>query len=363
MQIPENLLPADGRFGSGPAKVRAAATDHLIANAHLLGTSHRQSPVKDLVGRVQSMLRELYALPDGYEVVLGNGGASLLWDVATCCLVERRAAHGVFGEFGGKFAAATTAAPFLEPSDVVEAPPGQVALPRADADADVFAWAHNETSTGALAPVRRIGDGLVLVDGTSAAGGVEVDVAETDLYYCSPQKNFSSDGGLWIAMASPAAVERARAVEATRWVPPMLSFTAAADNSRKQQTVNTPAIATLLLLEAQLAWMLELGGLTAAADRCRANSGAVYAWAEARDWASPFVEDPAHRSPVVATVDLDERIDHKAVIAELRASGILDVEPYRSLGRNQLRIGCFASVDVADVEALLACIDHVVEHV
>ncbi|WP_296136240.1 phosphoserine transaminase [uncultured Tessaracoccus sp.] len=361
VQIPHHLLPKDGRFGSGPAKVRGEAVDHLLAHADVLGTSHRKPPVRQLVGRVQSMLAELYQLPDGYEVVLGNGGASQVWDMAVCSLVEHRSAHGVFGEFGGKFARAAEDAPFLADPFVTCAPAGQVALPEAS-DADVHAWAHNETSTGAQAPVRRIGDGLVLVDGTSAAGGIPVDLRETDLYYFAPQKNFSSDGGLWIAFASPAAIERAERIAATdRWIPRMLSFTSAVTNSRKQQTLNTPSITTLLLLEAQLAWMLELGGLDVVAERCRRSSSILYRWAEQHAFAQPFVADPAHRSPVVATIDLDACVDAAYLIALLRDNGIVDVDPYRSLGRNQLRIGCYASVDPEDVEALTDCLNHLIE--
>ena len=360
--IPQELLPADGRFGSGPAKIRPEAMEYLAMRSDLLGTSHRQAPVKQLVGAVQEGLRELYRLPEDHEVVLGNGGASLFWDMAAVSLIERRSAHAVFGEFTRKFARAAERAPFLDSPLLFETAPGTVVLPN-PGDADVVAWAHNETSTGAAAPVGRLGEGLVLIDGTSAAGGMDVDVTGADVYYFAPQKNFSSDGGLFIALASPAALERSeRLVGSDRWVPEILNFTVAAANSRKQQTLNTPALATLLLLEDQINWLIELGGLTAAEARCRRSSGHVYAWAEQRPWASPFVADPAHRSPVVATVDLADEVDATEVIATLRANGILDVDPYRALGRNQLRIGCYVSVDPADVQALTACIDHVVEH-
>lgn len=360
--IPQDLLPVDGRFGSGPAKIRPDALEYLAMRSDLLGTSHRQAPVKQLVGAIQEGLRELYRLPEGHEVVLGNGGASLFWDMAVASLIERRSAHAVFGEFTRKFATAAGRAPFLADPLVVESAPGTVVLPD-PGDADVVAWAHNETSTGAAAPVRRLGEGLVLIDGTSAAGGMDVAVAETDVYYFAPQKNFSSDGGLFIALASPAALERAeRLASSGRWVPEMLNFAVAAANSRKQQTLNTPALATLLLLEDQINWLIELGGLAAAEARCRESTGHVQAWAESRPWASPFVADPEHRSPVVATVDLAEEVDAKQVIATLRANGIVDVDPYRALGRNQLRIGCYVSVDPADVKALTACIDHVVDH-
>ncbi|MDO5067178.1 MAG: phosphoserine transaminase [Propionibacteriaceae bacterium] len=359
--IPEELLPVDGRFGSGPAKVRPEALEYLAMRSDVLGTSHRQAPVKQLVGAVQEGLRELYRLPEGHEVVLGNGGASLFWDMAVVSLIERRSAHAVFGEFTRKFATSAARAPFLADPLVTETTPGTVALPE-PGDADVVAWAHNETSTGAAAGVQRIGEGLVLIDGTSAAGGMDVEIDQTDVYYFAPQKNFSSDGGLFIALASPAALERAaRLVGTDRWVPEMLNLDVAAQNSRRQQTFNTPALATLLLLEDQINWLIELGGLAAAEARCRASSDHVYAWAEARPWASPFVADPGHRSPVVATVDLAEEIDAARVIATLRANGIVDVDPYRALGRNQLRIGCYVSVEPSDVQALTACIDHVVE--
>ncbi len=360
MQIPHHLLPRDGRFGSGPAKIRPEAVRHL-AESPILGTSHRKPPVRQLVGRIQGMLAELYRLPDGYEVVLGNGGASLVWDMATFALIERKSSHGVYGEFSRKFAVASRQAPWLEAPDTAEGAAGTVALPVVG-DADVLAWAHNETSTGVVAPVERLGEGLMFVDGTSAAGGIDVDVAQTDLYYFAPQKNFASDGGLWLAFASPALLERSAAIAATgRHIPSMLSFEQAVANSRKQQTLNTPSIATLLLLEAQLEWMLELGGMDAVAARCRRSSDLLYAWAQRHDYATPFVQDPAQRSPVVATIDLDESLDASFLISVLRDNGIVDVDPYRSLGRNQLRVGCYASVDPDDVEALVDCLNHVIE--
>ncbi len=360
MIIPEQLLPTDGRFGSGPAKLRPEALDYLALRGDLLGTSHRQAPVKQLVGSVQEGLSELYRLPEGYQVVLGNGGASLFWDLAVCSLIERRSAHAVFGEFTRKFATAASRAPFLADPLVTECPAGAVVLPEVG-DADVVAWAHNETSTGAAAPVRRLGDALVVVDGTSSAGGMDVDIAETDVYYFAPQKNFSSDGGLWVALCSPAALSRAERIAASsRWIPETLSLDVAAQNSAKQQTLNTPAIATLLLLEDQIRWLLDLGGLAAVEARCKAMTDHVYAWAESRNWAAPFVADVTHRSPVVATIDLSPEIDGKSLIAALRENGIVDVDPYRALGRNQLRIGCYASVTLADVEALTACIDYAV---
>lgn len=364
--IPPELLPRDGRFGSGPSKVSAAQVDALAAAGRsLLGTSHRQAPVRALVGRVRAGLAELLGLPDGYEIVLGNGGSTLFWDVATLCLVEQRSAHGSFGEFGAKFAAAVARAPFLEEPVVTTAAPGGVAVPER-ADVDVYAWAHNETSTGAVAPVRRVPGSreqgaLVVVDGTSAAGGVPVDVAQTDVYYFAPQKCFASDGGLWLAAVSPAAVERAARVEQSRWVPESLSLTTAVASSRLDQTLNTPAIATLLLLAEQLDWMLEHGGLDFAAGRSATSAGHLYSWAEARDWSTPFVDDPALRSPVVGTIDLDPQVEATTVTAALRAHGVVDVEPYRKLGRNQLRVGMYPAVDPDDVLALTACVDHVVE--
>ena len=368
LTIPADLLPRDGRFGSGPSLVRPEQVDALAAVGRtVLGTSHRQAAVKDVVARVRAGLADLFDLPDGYEVVLGNGGSTAFWDVATLCLVERRAAHAQFGEFGAKFAAATTRAPFLEPSHVVSAPAGQVAVPELVDGVDTYAWPHNETSTGAIAPVRRVPGSqetgaLVVVDGTSSAGGTTLDVAQTDVYYFAPQKCFASDGGLWLALASPAAVERAARVEASdRWVPEFLSFATAVTNSRADQTLNTPAVATLVLLAEQIDWMLEHGGLAWAAARTAESSGHLYAWAESRDWATPFVTDPALRSPVVATVDLAPHIDATAVTAVLRRHGVVDIEPYRKLGRNQLRVGTYPAVDPQDVRALTACVDHVVE--
>lgn len=361
IQIPEDLLPADGRFGSGPAKVRPEALEYVQLRGDLMGTSHRQAPVRDLVKSVQESLAELYRIPDGYEVVLGNGGSTVFWDVAVSSLIERRSAHGVFGEFSRKFATAAGRAPHLEEPEVREVAAGGVAVPE-ESDADAYAWAHNETSTGAVAPVQRIGDGLVLVDATSAAGGIGADISQTDVYYFAPQKNFSSDGGLWLAFTSPAAIERAERIKASgRWIPESLDFTVAVKNSRQHQTLNTPALATLLLLEDQLNWMLDLGGIEAVAARCAESTSTLYAWADDRSFASPFVANPEHRSPVVATIDLDDSIDGKKLIAELRANGIVDVDPYRALGRNQLRVGCYASVDPADVEALTECIDYVIE--
>ncbi len=366
LTIPRELLPGDGRFGCGPAKVRPDAVSALAATGTtLLGTSHRQAPVKNLVGAVRAGLTELFRLPDGYEVVLGNGGSTLFWDLAAFSLVERRSAHGTFGEFSAKFAAVATAAPHLEAPSVVSAEPGSVALPEATPSADVYAWAHNETSTGALAPVQRIAgadDGaLVLVDGTSAAGGTALDVAATDAYYFAPQKSFGSDGGLWLALLSPAAIERAERIAASdRWVPESLSLTTAITNSRQNQTLNTPAIATLYLLHDQLTWLNEQGGLTFAAGRTADSAKRIYAWAEESAYAVPFVAEPEYRSPVVATIDFTG-VDAKAIAATLRANGVVDTEPYRKLGRNQLRVGMFPNVEPEDISQLTRCIDWVVE--
>ncbi len=366
--IPPHLLPSDGRFGSGPAKVREAQVRALAdVGRTLLGTSHRQAPVRTLVGRVRAGLGELFGLPDGYEVALGNGGSTAFWDLATLCLVEQRSAHAVFGEFGSKFAAAAARAPFLAEPVVTEVPAGTSATPAAADGVDVYAWPHNETSTGAVAPVRRVPGSadqgaLVVVDATSAAGGLAVDVAQTDAYYFAPQKSFSSDGGLWLAVLSPAAVERAARIESSgRWVPEFLSLTTAVRSSRADQTLNTPAIATLVLLAEQVDWMLANGGLAWCAERTATSAGHLYGWAEARDWAAPFVADPAQRSPVVGTIDLDPRIEAPTVARILRAHGIVDVEPYRKLGRNQLRVAMFPSVEPDDVLALTACLDHVVD--
>ncbi|MFC8923266.1 phosphoserine transaminase [Cellulosimicrobium sp. NPDC057127] len=367
--IPSDLLPSDGRFGSGPSKVRAAQVRALAeAGTSLLGTSHRQAPVRSLVRRTREGLAALFDLPDGYEVVLGNGGSTAFWDVATACLVRRKAQHAAFGEFGAKFAAATTAAPFLEDSQVITAAPGAVAHPEPADDVDVHAWPHNETSTGAMAPVRRVPGSrdrgaLTLVDATSGAGALPVDVAETDVYYFAPQKVFGSDGGLWLALCSPDALARADEVgsSGTRWVPESLSLRTAAANSRQDQTLNTPAIATLVMLAEQVEWLLEQGGLPWASARSAESAAHLYAWAESREWATPFVADPAERSTVVGTVDLDATVDATQVIAALRANGIRDVFPYRKLGRNQLRVAMFPAIEPDDVRALTACVDHVVE--
>jgi phosphoserine aminotransferase len=366
LRIPDDLKPADGRFGCGPSKVRPEQLEHLAtAGAALIGTSHRQQPVKALVGRVRAGLSELFGAPDGYEIALGNGGTTAFWDAATLGLVRRRALHLAFGEFSQKFATATTKAPFLEDPIVLSADPGDAPAPAGDPDADVIAWAHNETSTGVMVDVRRpadAADALVLVDATSGAGGLPLDAAQADAYYFAPQKCFASDGGLWLALLSPAAQERIGELAATdRWIPEFLSLATALDNSRKDQTYNTPALATLLLLADQVEWMLGNGGLDWCVERTRASSGHLYAWAEASPFASPFVADPAKRSLVVGTVDFADQVDAAAVAAALRANGIVDVEPYRKLGRNQLRVGMFPAIDPGDVAALTACVDYLVE--
>jgi phosphoserine aminotransferase len=368
LQIPDELKPADGRFGCGPSKVRPEQLAHLATEgASIMGTSHRQAPVKRVVGRVRAGLRDLFALPDGYEVVLGNGGTTAFWDAAAAGLVRRRSLHLTFGEFSQKFAGATADAPFLDDPIVVAAEPGDAPVPQGAPEADALAWAHNETSTGVMVDVTRpadAGDALVLIDATSGAGGLPVDVAEADAYYFAPQKCFASDGGLWIALLGPAAIERVGELAATdRWIPESLSIATALDNSRKDQTYNTPAVATLLLLADQLDWMLGNGGLDWCVERTRASSSHLYGWAEASPFATPFVADPAKRSLVVGTIDFDDDVDAAAVAATLRANGIVDVEPYRKLGRNQLRIGMFPAVEPADVQALTACIDWVVERV
>jgi phosphoserine aminotransferase len=365
LDIPEDLLPADGRFGCGPSKVRPEQLAHLADQAHVMGTSHRQAPVKAVVGRVRAGLRELFSLPDDHEVVLGNGGTTAFWDAAAAGLIRDRSLHLSFGEFSQKFASVSAGAPFLGDPIVVKAEPGGAPAPSADPDADVLAWAHNETSKGVMVEVvrpRDAGDALVLVDATSGAGGLPVDVTQTDAYYFAPQKCFASDGGLWLALLSPAAIARVEELAATdRWIPEFLSITTALENSRKDQTYNTPAVATLLMLADQIEWMLANGGLDWCVSRTRESSGHLYAWAEASDFAQPFVADSANRSLVVGTVDFDESVDAAAVAGTLRANGVVDTEPYRKLGRNQLRIGMFPAVEPDDVRALTGCIDFVVE--
>jgi phosphoserine aminotransferase len=367
IQIPAGLLPADGRFGCGPSKVRPEALQALAADgAAVMGTSHRQAPVKNLVAQVREGLTTLFDLPEGYEVVLGNGGTTAFWDAAIFGLIRDRSAFGTYGEFSAKFASGAAEAPFLADPVIARGEPGSLALPKAEAGIDVYGWAHNETSTGVMAPVVRPADAdddaLVLVDATSAAGGLPVDVAQTDVYYFAPQKNFGGDGGLWIALMSPAALQRVAEIKASgRWIPGFLDLSIAVDNSSKDQTYNTPAVATLFLLADQIRWLLDLGGLSGAVERTRESSGRLYRWAEQSEVATPFVADPDERSYVVGTVDFAEGIDAAAVAKTLRANGVVDVEPYRKLGRNQLRVGMFPAVDPDDVSALTACIDHVVE--
>jgi phosphoserine aminotransferase len=362
--IPRDLLPLDGRFGCGPSKVRPAQLDALAAARDVLGTSHRQAPVKNLVKSVRTGLAELFRLPEGYEVVLGNGGSTAFWDIAAFGLIERRSAHLAFGEFGAKFVASASA-PWLEAPHAVTTPGGTRGVLEPVDGVDVYAYPHNETSTGVSAPVTRVGaspDALTLVDATSAAGGIDFDVAETDVYYFAPQKNFAGDGGLWLALMSPAAIERAQRIDASdRYIPPFLSLTAAIDNSRLEQTLNTPALATLVMLDEQTRWMNESGGLTWAGARTAESSAILYDWAEAHPLATPFVADPAHRSPVVVTIDLDESIDAAQVAKTLRANGIVDTEPYRKLGRNQLRVATFVAIEPDDVRQLTRSIDFVLD--
>jgi phosphoserine aminotransferase len=367
LTIPEALKPADGRFGCGPSKVRPEQLARLATeDAHLLGTSHRQKPVKDLVGRVRAGLSNLFRLPDGYVVALGNGGTTAFWDAAAAGLIRERSLHLTFGEFSNKFATVAKGAPFLADPIVVSSDPGDAPAPTFEAGADVVAWAHNETSTGVMVPVQRPAgsDGaLVLVDATSGAGGLPVDAAQSDVYYFAPQKCFAADGGLWLALLSPAAQERIAEVGARtdRWIPESLSLTTALDNSLKDQTYNTPALATLILLNAQLEWMNGNGGLDFAVGRSTESSTALYEWAEASEYATPFVADPAKRSLVVGTIDFEDAVDAAQVAKTLRANGIVDTEPYRKLGRNQLRIGMFPAIDPDDVRRLTQCIDFVVE--
>jgi len=363
--LPGHLRPRDGRFGSGPSKVRQEAVAALAAAAPtFLGTSHRQAPVRSVVGRIRAGLAELFDLPDGYEVALGNGGSTLFWDLATFSLIERRSQHLVFGEFSAKFAAAATAAPHLDDPQVIAAPFGSHPEPRPEPGVDLYALTHNETSTGVAMEVRRPAgaDGLVCVDATSGAGGLAVDPDQFDVYYFAPQKSFAADGGLWLACLSPAAVERTGGIAASgRAIPAMLDLGLALEQSRLDQTLNTPALATLFLLATQVEWLNEQGGLAWAAKRCDESAGIVYGWAETRGYANPFVTDPAMRSHTVATVDLDPAVDAGAVSRALRANGIVDTESYRKLGRNQLRIAMFPAIEPADLDTLTRAIDWLVE--
>lgn len=366
LQIPAELLPADGRFGAGPSKVRKEQVDAIAAaGSTLLGTSHRQAPVKNLVGSVREGLKQFFAAPEGYEVILGVGGSTAFWDVASFGLVRSKAQHLSFGEFGSKFAKATDKAPFLEASSIITSDPGTRPAPRAEAGVDVYAWPQNETSTGVAAPVQRVEGAdpgsLVVIDATSAAGGLAVDVSESDVYYFAPQKNFASDGGLWLALFSPAALERAEEIKASgRWIPDFLDLKTAIDNSKLNQTYNTPSLTTLVGLNAQIEWLNAQGGLEWAAARTADSAGRVYGWAEASDFATPFVADPADRSNVIATIDFDDSVDAARVAKVLRANGIVDTEPYRKLGRNQLRIATFVAIEPDDVTKLTQAIDYVV---
>ena len=367
LTIPADLLPGDGRFGCGPSKVRPEQLQSLVTSgAEIFGTSHRQPPVKNTVGRVRDGLAELFSLPEGYEVVLGNGGTTAFWDAAAFGLIREKSLHLTYGEFSSKFAKVTGGAPFLSEPIVVSEEPGSAPEPTSDPSVDLIGWAHNETSTGVAVPVQRPAgseNALVAIDATSGAGGLPVDIADTDVYYFAPQKCFASDGGLWIAIMSPAALERVGEIADTgRWVPESLSLPTAVDNSRKNQTYNTPAIATLLLMADQVEWMNSNGGLDFATGRTADSSSRLYDWADKSEFATPFVTDSALRSQVVGTIDFNEDVDAAAVAKTLRANGIVDTEPYRKLGRNQLRIGMFPAIEPDDVSKLTECIDFVVEN-
>ncbi|WP_217133807.1 phosphoserine transaminase [Leucobacter chinensis] len=366
ISIPQALLPLDGRFGCGPSKVRSEQLSFFESlQPGVIGTSHRQAPVKNLVRSVREGLLELFNAPEGYEIILGNGGATSFWDAAVHSLIERRSQHLTFGEFGSKFAKAAEAAPFLEQPDVRSAEAGSLASAEPVAGVDVYAYPHNETSTGVMAPVVRVnGDegALTVVDATSAAGGIDFDPSQVDVYYFSPQKNFASDGGVWFALVSPAAIERIERVTSSgRYIPETLNLQVAVENSRKDQTLNTPAVATIALMDEQVRWINAQGGLAWASSRTAQSSAILYDWAERREGLSLFVENPDHRSQVVVTIDFDDSIDASAISKALRANGVVDTEPYRKLGRNQLRIATFTAIEPDDVLALTACIDYVIE--
>ena len=366
LKIPAELLPVDGRFGAGPSKIQTSHLDALAATGDkLLGTSHRQAPVKNTVGRVREGLRDLFDVPEGYEVVLGNGGATLFWDIACFGLIREKSQHLAFGEFSSKFASSAKKAPWLAEPSVISSDPGSRPEAVAEAGVDAYGWAHNETSTAVMAPVVRpagiADDALVLIDATSGAGGLPVDLNEVDAYYFAPQKCFASDGGLWIAIMSPRALERAAEIAATdRYIPPFFDLPTAIDNSGKNQTYNTPSVATLFLMAEQLDWMNSQGGLKGMVERTTASSDALYGWAEKTSFTTPYVADPAHRSLVIGTIDFDDAIDAAQVAKVLRANGVVDTEPYRKLGRNQLRIAMYPAIDPSDVEKLTASIDWVV---
>jgi len=368
IEIPTDLKPLDGRFGCGPSKIRPEAIAALVANnALLLGTSHRQAPVKNLVKEVRNGIAELFSLPEGYEVILGNGGSTAFWDIATFNLIQQRSQHLVFGEFSSKFASAAQEAPFMGDPTIIKAEPGSHPEARFEEGVDSYALTHNETSTGVAAPILRPAGtegSLVLVDATSAAGGLAVDMTESDVYYFAPQKSFASDGGLWIAIMSPAALARVAEIKSGgRWIPAFFDLTTAIENSRLEQTYNTPALSTLFLLNEQTKWMNNGGGLSFAAGRSAESAAHLYSWAESTSYTEPFVADPEMRSNVVGTINFDESIDAMEVAKTLRANGIVDTEPYRKLGKNQLRIAMFPAIDPDDVRALTACIDYVVERI
>jgi phosphoserine aminotransferase len=363
IRIPLELLPGDGRFGSGPSKVRPEAVSALVERAQdYLGTSHRQTAVRDVVAQLRAGLRELFVLPAGHEVVLGNGGSTTFWDAAVFGLIENKSQHLVFGEFSSKFAEAAAAAPHLAAPEIIDSPFGTHPLPHASEDVDLYAFTQNETSTGVAMPVDRLAsDAFTVVDATSSAGGMFFDPQKADVYYFAPQKNFASDGGLWIALMSPAGLDRVSKLKATgRHIPASLDLELAVENSRKEQTYNTPALATIFLMSLQVEWFLGNGGLDWAVRRCEESASILYGWADRSSYAHPFVADPEDRSPVVGTIDLDETVDAPMVSKVLRANGILDTEPYRKLGRNQLRIAMYAAIEPSDVAALTGCVDHVV---
>ena len=367
IKIPDNLKPSDGRFGCGPSKILPASLANLASNyGKVLGTSHRQKPVKEVVGQVRSGLKSLFSLPDGYEVIIGNGGSTAFWDIATFGLIENRSQHLVFGEFSSKFATAAKEAPMIGDPEVIKTEPGSHPLPKVSADIDAYALTHNETSTGVMMPIIRpagSAGSLVLVDATSAAGGLDLDISQSDCYYFAPQKSFASDGGLWISLMSPAAIERVAKIKSSgRWVPAFFDLTIAIDNSRLDQTYNTPAVATLILLAEQIEWMNQGGGMAFAAGRSAKSAEIIYSWAEKTSYTTPFVTDPAMRSNVVATINFSDDIDALEIAKVLRANGILDTEPYRKLGKNQLRVGMFPAIDPEDIKALTKCIEYVVEN-
>lgn len=367
LTIPADLLPADGRFGAGPSKIQTGHLDALAATgASLMGTSHRQAPVKGTVGRVREGLAALFGLPEGYEVVLGNGGATAFWDIACFGLIREKSQHLAFGEFSSKFASSAKKAPWLADPSVISSDPGSRPDPVAEAGVDAYAWAHNETSTAVMAPVLRPAgideDALVLIDATSGAGGLPVDLNEVDAYYFAPQKCFASDGGLWVAIMSPRALARAEEIAGgDRYIPPFFDLPTAIDNSAKNQTYNTPSVATLFLMAEQLDWMNANGGLAGMVARTTASSDALYGWAERTDYTTPYVANPEHRSLVIGTIDFEDSIDAAQIAKVLRANGVVDTEPYRKLGRNQLRIAMYPAIDPSDVEKLTGCIDYVVE--